>query len=404
MQKQLTIAVLGAGNGGQAMAADLASRGYQIHLWNRSLPRIQPLLQNGGIQLEGLLKSYAQPSLITTDLAAAIRGAGVILVAVTANAHRSLARHMAPFLEDGQILVLCPGRTGGALEVSEVLRESGTRKRLYLAEAQSLPYACRITGPASVHIAGIKRSLPLSALPAADTPHVMNVMQELFPSLVPARHVLETSLGNIGAIFHPSIAVLSASRIEQAESFSFYKNVTPGIASFIERLDEERLSVGKAFGVELASAAEWISRVYDETRGDTLYDRIRTNTAYDSIAAPASLNTRLLFEEIPTGLIPLAALGRIVDVPTPLCNSLSIIASALTGENYFSAGRTLTRLGISGMTTPELMRYLLHGTRKDQANQRTPLPLGRTRVNAILETSSRQPEIILGENTFSSLS
>lgn len=387
MQKQLTIAILGAGNGGQAMAADLASRGYRIHLWNRSLPRIQPLLQKGGVQLEGLLKGCARPALITTDLEAAIRGAGIILVSVTANAHRSLTRKLAPFLEDGQILVLCPGRTGGALEVREVLREAGNRKRLYLAEAQSLPYACRITGPALVSIAGIKRSLPLSALPAADTPYVMGAVQELFPALVPAQHVLETSLGNIGAIFHPSIAILSASRIEQAESFAFYKNVTPGIASFIERLDEERLAVGKAFGVELASASEWISMAYDEAQGDTLYDRIRSNTAYDSIAAPSSLNTRLLFEEVPTGLIPLAALGRIADVPTPLCSSLSIIASALTGENYYSEGRTLSRLGISGMTTPELMRYLLHGTRKDRTGERAPSSVGRTRLDAPLKSS-----------------
>ncbi|MDZ7837274.1 MAG: hypothetical protein U5N58_04580 [Actinomycetota bacterium] len=45
-----------------------------------------------------------------------IKGADVIMVVVPANAHASIAQRCAPYLEDGQIVVLNPGRTCGALE------------------------------------------------------------------------------------------------------------------------------------------------------------------------------------------------------------------------------------------------------------------------------------------------
>jgi len=371
MTRERTIAVLGTGNGGQAMAADLAARGFRVHLWNRSPSRIQPILERGGIQLKGLLNDFGRPHLVTTDLKSALRGADVIMVVITANAHRSLAENMAPHLQEGQVILLNPGRTGGALEVANVLQKKGLQKHVYIAEAQSLVYASRITEPAVVKVLGIKEFVPVAALPAADTPHVLDVVQDLYPSFKPAQHVLETSLGNIGAIFHPAVALFNASRIDNAISFRFYKSVTPSIASFLEKLDQERLDIGKAFGLDLKSVLDWISHAYPGlTEGEDLYSRIQSNPAYSSITAPTNLNTRLLFEDVPTGLIPLASLGRIADIATPLCSSTASVASALTEKNYHREGRTLSRMGIQGMTGEEMLRFVLHGSEKHLSRKR----------------------------------
>ncbi|MGD8229645.1 MAG: NAD/NADP octopine/nopaline dehydrogenase family protein [Desulfobacteraceae bacterium] len=365
MKRERTIAVLGAGNGGQAMAADLAAQGFRVHLWNRSPSRIQPILRRGGIQLKGLLNDFGSPHLVTTDLESALQGADVIMVVITANAHRSLAEKLAPHLQEGQIILLNPGRTGGALEVANVLQKKGLQKHVYIAEAQTLVYASRIIEPAVVKVLGIKKFVPVAALPAADTPHMLELVQDLYPSFKPAQHVLETSLGNIGAIFHPAVALFNASRIDKAISFRFYKSVTPSIASFLEKLDKERLDVGKAFGLDLESAFDWISHSYPGiTEGEDLCNRIQSNPAYSTITAPSHLNTRLLFEDVPTGLIPLASLGRIADISTPLCSSTAIIASALTGKNYHREGRTLSRMGIQGMTGEEMLHFVMHGSQK----------------------------------------
>ena len=383
MIRNRTIAVLGAGNGGQAMAADLAAQGFRVHLWNRSSSRIQPIIRRGGIQLKGLLNDFGSPCLVTTDLESTLQGADVIMVVITANAHRSLAEKLAPHLQEGQVILLNPGRTGGALEVANVLRKKGLKNHVYIAEAQTLVYASRILEPAVVKVLGIKESVPVAALPAADTPHVLELVQDIYPSFKPAQHVLETSLGNIGAIFHPAVALFNASRLDKAIQFRFYKSVTSSIASFLEILDKERLDIGRVFGLNLESAFDWISNSYPGiTAGENLCNRIQSNPVYSTITAPSYLNSRLLFEDVPTGLIPLVSLGRIADIATPLCSSLAIIASALTGKNHHREGRTLSRMGIQGMTGEEMLRYVLHGSRKQRS---------RNQENKLINTSETSP-------------
>lgn len=45
------IAILGAGNGGCAAAADLTLRGYQVRLFSRSDATLLPIIKRGGITL-----------------------------------------------------------------------------------------------------------------------------------------------------------------------------------------------------------------------------------------------------------------------------------------------------------------------------------------------------------------
>ena len=71
-----SIAVLGAGNGGCAAAADLGSRGFEVRLYNRSRARLEPMIERGGLDRRGAAgEGFVELSLITDDLASAIRTA-----------------------------------------------------------------------------------------------------------------------------------------------------------------------------------------------------------------------------------------------------------------------------------------------------------------------------------------
>jgi len=52
MSKSSTFAVIGAGHGGKAMAADLALKGFNVRLFNRTLDHIETICARGGIELE----------------------------------------------------------------------------------------------------------------------------------------------------------------------------------------------------------------------------------------------------------------------------------------------------------------------------------------------------------------
>ena len=49
--RNLSVAVLGAGHGGLALAGYLAQQGHRVALWNRSAARIAPVAELGGIRL-----------------------------------------------------------------------------------------------------------------------------------------------------------------------------------------------------------------------------------------------------------------------------------------------------------------------------------------------------------------
>jgi len=358
MSKTDTIAIIGAGNGGQAMAGHLALKGFRIVLYNRTPDRLKPVDIQGGVTLEGEIEGFGAIDMVTTDIGEAVSRASVIMVVTTADGHADIARGCAPYLRDGQTIILNPGRTGGALELRKVLEEQRSDVRVYVAEAQSLIYACRITNPAVVRIIGIKDYVPISAFPASDTPEVMKIARNLFDSFAPTKNVLEVSLENIGAMFHPPVVLLNTGVIERGESFLFYHSMTPRISKFIEQLDAERIRIGKAYGFELMSAADWIVTAYDGMQGDTLYSRIRNNPAYNNITAPTSIETRLIIEDILTGLVPLIYLAETAGIKVPLMRSLVEISSALINRDFWCDGRTLDKLGLNGMSVEEILEFV----------------------------------------------
>ena len=152
----MKITVIGAGNGGQAMAAHLSLLGHEVTLYTRSEVKAKILRAKGGIRLEGCLNGTGHVAVYTSDLAAALRDAKIIMVATVANAHREMAIRMAPHLQQGQIVVLNPGRTGGAFEFRRALDECRFRRRICLVEAQTLVYACRLVEEGAVNIVGVK--------------------------------------------------------------------------------------------------------------------------------------------------------------------------------------------------------------------------------------------------------
>ena len=98
------------------------------------------------------------------------------MVVVPSSAHADIARAAAPHLQDGQIVVLHPGRTCGAIEFDKVLRDNGCQADVTVAEAETFIYASRSDGPAQARIFRIKEAVPLAALPATRTPRVLEAL------------------------------------------------------------------------------------------------------------------------------------------------------------------------------------------------------------------------------------
>lgn len=351
----MNIAVIGAGNGGQAMAGHFALLGHKVTLYNRSLEKLYPLCRTKTITLSEAIRGIGLLFKITDDIGDAIRDVELIMITTTADAHVELAVKMATYVSPEQVIVLNPGRTLGAYMFSRELYKH-FQDHVYIAETQSLLYACRLQMPGSVNIYGVKKNVLVAAYPTKDTLHVLNILNVLSDSFTPAKNVLQTSLENIGAVFHPSVIIFNASAIERGDIFYFYKDMTQSVARFIELLDYERLEIGKACGLKLLPVSEWVSTAYEKIEGSTLLEKIQHNPAYYKIPAPSSINCRLLLEDVPTGILPLSELGELSGVHTPLMNSILNLSKVLLNNQFIDSGRTLKNLGLKNYTFPQFIR------------------------------------------------
>ena len=159
-------AVLGAGNGGQVIAAYLKLKGKRVTLYDRFPQVLEPIRARGGIQLEGVAETgFAQLDLVCDEVAPAVQGAEIIFVVLPAFAHAYVAEQLAGCLEDGQTVIVCPGATGGALEFRTIWDKAGCAAKVRLCETNSLFYAAR-AHEAIAAISGGKAELSQAALAA----------------------------------------------------------------------------------------------------------------------------------------------------------------------------------------------------------------------------------------------
>lgn len=365
MNSTIHFTVVGAGHGGKAMAAHLALLGFSVTLFNRTPEHIEAICQMGGIHLDSSEdgpRGFGRLALVTSDMDAALKDADMIMVVVPSSAHGDIARLVSPHLHDGQIVVLHPGRTCGAIEFAKVLRDQGCRADVTVAETETFIYASRSDGPAQARIFRIKEAVPLAALPANRTQDVLKMIRQAYPEFIDGGNVLQTGLNNMGAIFHPALTLLNSGWIEATHGdYQFYiDGVTPSVARVLEELDRERVTVAASLGLRARTAMEWLKLAYDTT-GDDLREAIHNQPGYYGIKAPPTLNHRYIFEDVPMSLVPIASLGQRYGVSVPGMDAIIRMACIIHRTDYWRRGRTIDKLGINNLSVSELTRYVNEG-------------------------------------------
>ena len=365
MNEKTRFTIVGAGHGGKAMAAHLASMGFEITLYNRTPENIAAIKELGGLDLvlqETGQRSFSKLDCVTSNMEEALSKADMVMVVVPSSAHADIARACAPYLKDGQIVVLHPGRTCGAIEFAKVLHDEKCKADVTIAEAETFIYASRSDGPAETRIFRIKDAVPLAALPATRTRLVLDVIHQAYPQYIDGINVLQTGLNNMGAIFHPALTVLNTGRIESTHGdYQFYiEGVTPSVARVLEALDRERVTVASSLGIRARTAMEWLKLSYDAT-GEDLNEAIHNQPGYYGIKAPPTMNHRYIFEDVPMSLVPIASLGQRYGVSVNAMDSIVRLSSIIHKTDYWRRGRTIDKLGIDKLSVGELMAYVNDG-------------------------------------------
>lgn len=358
---KLVFCVIGAGNTGQALAGYLKFKGYTVKLYDRSEWRFR-YLRSHPLKLGDDFLSEQNVDLLTNDLKEAVENSNVIIVSTVTTAHFEIAKKLAQILSDGQTVLLHPGRTGGALIFRKIMKDTNPNAKITIGEFETSLFATRLTRSGTkVRYYGVKKGVHLATVPGNCIYETAPVLKDAFPQLEIASSVLYTSLSNYGAMLHPAPVVFNAGKVENRTIYTHYiEGITPSIARFIEKLDTERIELGKAFGIHLKPLTVWLENVYG-SKGNDLYEILGNTKPYRSIMGPDTLQHRYLVEDTLNGLVPMLYLAKTASLRLPVMESFVETVGHLIDIDTMNFGRNLEDMGMNGMNVPQIAEYAEKG-------------------------------------------
>lgn len=396
--KEAPIAVLGAGAVGKAVAADSVLAGNKVHLFE--LPAFADSIRNlektgitikasGQNNLYGFERSgRAHLDLVTTDLAQALSGAKLVIVAVPSIAHDAFFEQLVPLLEDGQIVHIIPDNFG-SLKLRKKMREFGSDKKVIVGGWSSAPYGARIVKEGGVLTPALEfkyRAITLrgSALPLTDQEIFLESSKAIgaFDAItegdgvVAGRTVLDIGFSNVNPVLHVPGTILGASVMENfgrvfggndKYQYSIYSHAySESVAEVQYAFYLEQIRLAEAIGVDLQRYPKknFLSRTSilgPEYMGDDCIVPFDEQFPMAYGTGPFTIQDRYITEDIPVGCHIYHELGKKFQVGTPVIDAMITLGSVMTGHNFYETGLSLSDLDLDHLSKEDLLNYLETG-------------------------------------------
>lgn len=341
--------IIGCGNSGLVHAAKLYEKGHEIALLKTSNTngRFFDIIQEEGCihvkddTLQGNGREFVvKPRLITRHVKEAIAFGDVIMVATTTLQHEFVAQLIAPFVHDGQTIILVPGYMGSLIFKKYI------HKDVTYSEWETTAYNGRIVNNEYVRISFYNPRNAISVLPQARTHQVLDMLSQCFDNTKYTRkHILESAFHNPNMIVHPIGIIFSASRIEYSngEFWMYRESFTPSVVNVIKAFDVQKNKVLQVFGCEpldYFEAAKW--RNEEDLSIDAM--AVFRSFADSSNKGPSVINHRYLLEDVPMGLGLYISIAKLVGVDNSIPEGITALASALLGKDFRNGARTIQYL------------------------------------------------------------
>ncbi len=366
----MNVTIIGCGNGAFAAAADLTIKGHNVTLYvDRTHGHNFSAIENTKV-INCIIDEIMQPIEIddvTTDIKQALSRADVIIPIVPSFAHYDIAKSLAPYISDKQHILLAPGSTGGALVFAKVFSDFGMNRNITISEVHTLPYVARKINANTVKISLFVKKLYFSTFPAKRCKELFGIMCNLFNNMTLVTDVIETGLNNGNLVIHPAPVIFNVGKIEYYNKHYHYKEgITPSVGKVIQKIDDERKQICKAFGYKEIDMKQ---RLYDQgdcELKDNVYDTVQSSkNILIPLEGPNDLNSRYLVEDTKYTLVAAIAYAEIAGVSVPLMRSILYLANALKDEDYMRSGRNALALGIDGLSVKEVKEYLYYGIKEE---------------------------------------
>jgi len=400
--KDKPIAVLGAGAVGKAMAADCALGGAKVRICDLEPFAKQTLfgVKERGIKFYGdQLNLYgfersgmAAFDRITTDVAEAVEGAGIIIVTTPAIGHKPFFQQLIPALEDGMVIHIYPDNYG-SLVLRKMMREAGCTKNIIVGGWSSSTYGSRVDIKGGVVLPSVRayyRAITLrgASLPSTDQADFLESTKYM-PCMdavtygdgpVGGDTVMDIGFSNVNPVLHCPGTILGVGVMENfgvifgedKYKYSIYSHAyCPSISQVQYSFYQEQCKLAKAMGVGIQEfeRKQFFSReniLGCEYMG---MDYVIPFDQQDPIqfgTGPFTMDNRYITEDVPVGCHVYHELGKRFGIRTPVIDSMINLASAILERDFYEEGYTLDYLGLGHMTNEEMLKYLHEGVYTDK--------------------------------------
>lgn len=325
----MKISIVGAGNTGCAAAAFFSELSHQVTLYTRDRTKAE-FLNREGITASGKLNGKFKLKAVY-DIKEAVRDAEYICIFTKANHHKETFKAMSGLLENKQRILIF-NCNWGAYEATGILGSEVESKNIILAETSSMPFIANSGKTGEVELFAVKNQLGFSTFKKSDSAIMLAELKTLFNDVVVHENIIESSLISTNPIIHAPITLFNIVRIEEADDFGFYADGTsPLCVDFIEKIDKERIMIGRKLGIEIPGILETINS-YWVNKYDNLLEALRKN--YPAAKAPKTVEHRYIDEDLPYGILPIVSLGKLLGVETPYSTITAEIFTMYTSKNF----------------------------------------------------------------------
>ena len=286
---------------------------------------------------------------------ASVKDADIVVFAITGSLYDTVFREVTPHIREGQIAVFFPA-CFGAINFLRIMRER--QLAITVCEAVSFVYVCEQLDGNIIQVQNKKSRMRIAVNPTNQAAYVIDRLNRYFEVLVPARNFLETSLDNINMTLHPLPLLLNIASAER--NLSTFHHYTDGISSkvgkLMEKMDQERMMIGAAFGVNLTSAYQQLVEYYGERNLPSLTEYASSDLGPYTKIKGFGLDSRYINEDIPFLIVPAASLAEAAGVKTPIMNLCIELANHIMDKEYREIGFTLYKMGLDALTKDDLLK------------------------------------------------
>ena len=355
----MKVGIAGSGSIGTGSAALLHSLGHQPVLWSPSGNGTKAFSNDNLLVSEGAVVTSFAPE-TADDARSLVEACDVIKIAVPAYGHKSVMDAISPFLESRHVILISSHASFGALYLAKLLAERDC-KALIVAWGTTI-VSGRRTGDLSVNVNTVRSQVDIATVPQQRIDEGLQICQKLFGEHFVAReNLMAISLSNLNPQNHLGIALCNLTRMEKGELWIQAENITPAVGRLLERLDEERLAIAAAFGVEVRDIYEHFSLSFHVARASVAEMSSEMVRNGNKGAGPASLDTRYVYEDVPFGLVPTVWLGRKANVPARLHEAGIEMFNALYGHDFYEDNNLMPALDMDAMSLDSLKEFACSG-------------------------------------------